>query len=203
MNDDDLDRLLQGARAPDLPDDYWGRLPDRILRRLSETREDQFRSRFWRLNIALAAAAACGLALSAVLWHRNAQLRDAYAALRDGRVLRELEARYPGRLKAIIQDGSGLHTQLSDVADVSASDPIWLEIRDGKDDRVIVTFSGQQIRCGGRNVIVVSGLDGQIMLIGDEFFWSRQASAGLAERLKIRGEHVPRLRAPAKPASPL
>jgi hypothetical protein len=203
MNDDDLDRLLQSARAPDLPEDYWGQLPDRIIRRLSEPGESPYRSRTWKLNIALAVAAACGLAFSLTLWHRNAQLRVAYAALGDGRVLRELQAKYPGRLKAIIQDGSGLHTQLSDVADVSNSDPICLEIRDGKDDRVIVTFSGQQIRCGGRNVIVVTDLEGQIMLIGDEFFWSRQASAGLAEKLKIQGEHIPRLRAPAKPPSPL
>ena len=203
MNDDELDRLLRSSKVPELSDEYWRRLPNQVIQRLSENSEKPNRFKSWRLNLALAAAAACGLVLILALWHRNSQLSDAYNTLRDGRVLREMQAQYPGRLKAIIQDWTGLHTELSDIADVPTSDPICLEIRDGKDYRVIVTFSGQQIQCGGRNVIVVSDLGGRIMLIGDEFFWSRQVSAGLAEMVKIRGEHIPIIRVPSKSSSPL
>jgi hypothetical protein len=193
MNKGSIDRIFRDAGVPDCPEDYWNRFPDRVINSLKATRQAPVRAGPlpWRLGGALIAAAACGLVLGFVFWHRHLPRDGNYGALRDGRVLRELQAQYPGRLQAIIQDGSGLHTQLSDAADVSMSDPILLEIRDGADHRVIVTFSGQLVRCGGRNVMVLSDAGDQVILVGEGFFWSRKASAGLSKALRIQAEPMP------------
>jgi hypothetical protein len=191
MNPEDMDRLLREARVPERSEGYWNDFPARVIERTRTERMAALRPRQWRLGIAAALAAAFGLVAGFAFWHRHLPSADAYGSLRDGRVLRELQTRYPGRLQAIIQDGSGLHTQLSESADVSESAPILLEIRDGKDERVVVTFSGQLVRCGDRNVMVLSDLGGQVMLVGDGFFWSRQASSGLAGMIHIRAEQIP------------
>jgi hypothetical protein len=201
MSPDALDRILKEGRVPGRADEYWKAFPGLVRQRLRVSTEGA--PRRWRLGLALAAATACGLLLGFVLWHRHLPAGFAYDSFKDGRILRELQARYPGRLQAIVQDGSGLHTQLSDVADVSASDPILLEIRDGKDHRVIVTFSGQLVRCGSRNVMVLSDISGQVMLVGDGFFWSHQASTGLEDIVRVRAEKIASSRPPSSPTPSL
>ena len=203
MNPEDIDRVLLEARVPGRSDDYWREFPARVIERARTERVAALRPPPWRLGIAAALAAAFGLVAGFAIWHRHLPPVDAYSALKDGRVLHELQMQYPGRLQAIVQDGSGLHPQLSEVADVSASDPIVLEIRDGKDQRVIVTFSGQLVRCGGKNLMVLSDLGGQIMLVGDGFFWSRQVSSGLADIVHIRAERIPSQAKPPRPSPPL
>ncbi len=200
MNRDDLDRILKSARVPGRPDGYWNEFPARVVRSLRSGGRSPSPGRPspWRFAPALAAAAAFGLVAGFALWHRQAAGEN-YASLRDGRVLHELQGRYPGRLQAIIQDESGLHPQLSETADVSMSDPVLLEIRDGKDHRVVLTFSGQLVRCGGRNVMVLSDAGGQVMLVGEGFFWSRQASAGLSDAIQIKAEQMPTARGHSRP----
>jgi hypothetical protein len=201
MSPDELDRIVTEGRVPGRPDEYWKAFPGLVRQRLSVPTESA--PRRWRLVIALAAATACGLFLGFVIWHRHLPSGYAYDSFKDGRILRKLQAQYPGRLQAIVQDDSGLHTQLSDVADVSASDPILLEIRDGKDHRVIVTFSGQLVRCGSRNVMVLSDISGQVMLVGDGFFWSHQASTGLEDIIQVRAEKIASSRSPSNPTPSL
>ncbi len=202
MNKDELDRMLKGTRVPDRPADYWDAFPARVVRslRMAERPPSPDRPAAWRLAIALAGAAVLGLVAGFALWHRHPPQGDDYASLRDGRVLRELQGQYPGRLQAIIEDESGLHPQLSRAADVPISDPVLLEFRDGRDHRVVVTFSGQLVRCGGKNVMVLSDADGQVMLVGEGFFWSRKASAGLSDAIQIHAERMPAYRGHTKPS---
>jgi hypothetical protein len=194
MNPEDLDPILRAARIPERPDAYWQRFPDRVIGRLGHA-DRRPPLPFGRLFALIAGAAVCGLVLGFVLWHRDGRAVDE-ASLRDGRALRELVARYANHLQAVELDGNGFHTQLSAFADVAPSDPIWLEIREGADRRVIVTFSGQRIRCGGRDVVVLCDVGGQVLLVGDGFFWSQHASAGAAGKFQIRAEQI--LRNPKK-----
>lgn len=202
MNEPELNRLLRESKMPDRSEGYWDRFPDRVVGRLQAAGTYEAKSQPWRLA-ALTMAAAFGLVMGFILWHRAPPSAETFATLRDGPVLRELLRQYPGRVHAIIQDGNGLHTLLSKDADVSPSDPIWLEIRDGEAHRVIVTFSGQKIRCGGTDVIVLSDLEGRVILIGDGFFWSRQISTGSAEKVQIRAEQIPEVHMNSKPPRPL
>jgi hypothetical protein len=203
MNPDELDKILKSSRLPERPEGYWERFPARVTQRIRFAREAPVPLRPWVIAAALFAAAAWGLFLGFVLWHRLVPGDDRFVALRDGRLLREMQAQYPGRLQAIIQDGGGVHAQLSDAANVSMSNPVLLEIRDGKDHRVIVTFSGQLIQCGGRKVMVLSDIGGQVMLVGEGLFWSREASTGLAETVRIQAEPLPSVRARSETPTPL
>jgi hypothetical protein len=204
MNKDDLDQLLRESTMPERPGDYWRGFPGRVIGSLRKGAAIPGRgqSHGWLIGVALSAAA-CGLLLGFALWHSRLPSRDAYGSLRDGRVLREFLAQYPGRLQAIVQDESGLHAQLSDLADVSMSNPVLLEIRDGRDHRVIVTFSGQLVRCGDRNVMVLSDGGGQVMLVGPGFFWSGKIATGLAEKVQITAEQIPIAKARSTPSSTL
>jgi hypothetical protein len=203
MNQDELDQILRSSRLPERPESYWDGFPERVSRRLEFGSQVPIRSRPWLLAAALACAVAFGIFLGLFVWHRISPPDDRLIALYDGRVLREMQAQYPGRLQAIIQDGSGVHTQLSQSADVSMSHPVLLEIRDGRDHRVIVTFSGQIVQCGGRNVMVLSDVGGQVMLVGEGLFWSRETSTGLSEAVQIQAEQIPNARARVEPPTPL
>jgi len=190
MNEDDLDRMLREAVVPEQPKSYWDKFPGEVVLRLSSEGNGHRRRRFWPLAAAGFATAGAGLLLGFALWHRNGLRGPDAAELRDGRVLQALETEFPGRLQAIIMDARGVRPQLSALSDVSESDPIWLEIREGKERRVVVTFSGQVIRCGGRDVVVLADHDGQVMLLGPGFLWSPQASAGEAEGVEIKAEQL-------------
>jgi hypothetical protein len=182
MNQDELDQILRSSRLPERTETYWEGFPRRVTQRLEIELEVPIRSS---------------------PWHPFSPWDDRFVALYDGRVLRQMQAQYPGRLQAIIQDGSGVHPQLSAAANVSMSNPVLLEIRDGKDHRVIVTFSGQLVKCGGRDVMVLSDVGGQVMLVGDGFFWSRQASSGLSDTVHIQAEQIPNARTRVEPPTPL
>jgi len=190
MNDDDLDEMLREAAVPERPQADWDRFPGQVVLRLSSGETRSLRRRFWPLAAAGLATACAGLLLGFALWHRNGFGGPDGTELRDGRMLQALEAEFPGRLQAIIMDARGVRPQLSASSDVSESDPIWLEIREGKERRVVVTFSGQVIRCGGRDVVVLADHDGQVMLLGPGFLWSPQASAGEAEGVEIKAEQL-------------
>jgi len=203
MKQPELDRLLQRGRVPERPDAYWNDFPSLVVRRLQADGVQTEERRPWRLGAAIAVAAACGLVIGFALWHRALPLEVTDASMRDGRVLREFLVQYPGRLQAIVQDGRGVHAQLSAASAVPTSDPIWVEIREGNALRVIATFSGQMVRCGGKDVMVLTDGAGQVMLVGDGFFWSHQVSSGLADGVHIRAEQIPNARALSKPSLPL
>jgi hypothetical protein len=202
MNSDELNQILREARVPGRADDYWKGFPGQVIHRLQNEAAVLRPYRAWRIGAALCVSAACGILIGFAVWHRRPP-SDAYTSLMDGRIFRELQAEYPGRLKAVIEDGTGLHTQLSDVADVSMSHPVLVEIRDGIDRRVVVTFSGQLVRCGDREAMVLSDGSGKVMLVGDGFFWSHQTSAGIAHTIQIRAEQLNAARVDASNNSPL
>ena len=202
MKKPDLNELLKGARLPDWPDDYWDRFPETVVRRLRKESYAVAEKQSWHMA-AIAAAATCGLILGFILWHRAPLSGDRSSTLTDGPLLRRILQQYPGRLRAIIQDGSGLHTLLSKEADVSPSDPILLDIKNGDASCIIVTFSGQRIRYGGTDVMVLSDLEGHVILIGDGFFWSREISTGSAAKISIRATQIPKSRLNVKPSLPL
>jgi len=191
MNRDELDHLLRSLRVPEATEEFREALPGSVFSAITRG-EGAHKTR--RLTLGFAAAAACGLLIGFLLWHRPLSYERQAAAMEDGRTLHDLLTRYPGRLQAIIQDATGLHTQVSDRGEVSTSNPVWLEIKDGSDQQVVVTFSGQRIRCEGHDVVVLTDTSGDVMLVGDGFFWSRGATVGVAGTVQIRAGKISQTR---------
>jgi hypothetical protein len=55
-----------------------------------------------------------------------------------------------------------------------------VEIRDGDERQVVVTFSGQPIQLADRTVMVLSD-GGQVILTGRDFLWTPSGAAGAAQ----------------------
>jgi hypothetical protein len=110
--------------------------------------------------------------------------------LQDKKVIEEMLALFPNRVRAVVQDQNGLRLVLSDNDDVPASAPLWLKICDGSNCSAAVTFSGQEIQVGGRKVTVLAGARGGVLLVGNNFVWSSD-SAGPTQGLKISAKVLP------------
>jgi hypothetical protein len=190
MTPEDLKSLARSSLDPERPDAHWADFPARVVAGLRAGARPAARSRHLELAIALAASAACGLIVGFALWHGRTAGAGSYESLRDGRMLRAQLTLYAGRLEAIVRDRNGLRTQLAAAPSVATGDPVCVEIRDGDERQVVVTFSGQPIKLADRAVMVLSD-GGQVILVGRDFLWTPSGAAGAASRLQIRAALIP------------
>lgn len=176
MNDSELDRILKAAKAPERTEEFWAQFPRRVTSRLHwkpAARENEPRHWLARFAWSLTALAAC-LLIGFIVGHSRGQ-KDALAEnglLQNEKVIKEMLAMFPNRVRAVVQDDHGLHLVLSDRDDVPVSTPLWVKVCDGKHCSAIVTFSGQQIQVAHQEVTVLADPAGKIILEGDSFLWS-------------------------------
>jgi hypothetical protein len=190
MTPEELKSLAQDSAEPARPDSHWEAFPGRVVAGLRAGARPAVAPRHLKLAIALAAAATCGLMAGFALWLSNAAKAGTFESLRDGQMLRAQLTLYAGRLEAIVHDRSGLRTRLAKDPSVATTDPVCVEIRDGDERQVVVTFSGQTIQLADRTVMVLSD-GGQVILTGRDFLWTPSSAAGAARRLQIRAALVP------------
>lgn len=81
-------------------------------------------------------------------------------------ILAEVSALFPGQIRAIHRDESGLHLTLSDTPSATPTQALVIEIADGKSGREIITFSGQSVEIMGQLVTVHADADGAVFLNG-------------------------------------
>jgi hypothetical protein len=191
MNESELNRILKAAKVPERAEEFWARFPRRVTARLHwKPAMKANAGHFWRLAWALAAITAC-LVIGFVAGHRRGH-EEAVAEnglLQNAKVIQETFAMFPNRVKAIVQDEHGINLVLSDKDDVPKSAPLWIKICDGKHCAAMVTFSGQEIKLGQRELTVLTDAHGKIILAGDNFLWSN-GDALLAgnDKLKIEAK---------------
>jgi hypothetical protein len=185
----ELKSLAQASAEPVRPDSHWEEFPTHVVAVLRAGARPASAPGHLKLVIALAAAATCGLLAGFALWHGNAAKAGTFESLRDGQMLRAQLTLYAGRLEAIVHDRSGLRTRLAKDPSVATADPVCVEICDGEERQVVVTFSGQTIQLADRTVMVLSDGD-QVILTGRDFLWTPGSVAGAAKRLQIRATLV-------------
>lgn len=204
MNQDELSQLLRKAPAPQRPDSYWDEFPRRIVADLKGrgTGERDARAVFpWAALLAGAVVFAGLMAVS--LWKGHAEPPASAEEMKDGRTLSAMLAKYPGRLRAVIRDRQGVHPLVSDGSDVATTDPLWLEIDDGAERRIVATFSGQRIPVGGDYAVVLIDPSGHVMLVGRSLFWSQGLSTGLSGGIQVKASQIPNGRTAPVPTQPL
>jgi hypothetical protein len=191
MNDAELNRILKSAKVPERTEEFWSRFPRRVTTRLHwKPALKGNAGRFWRLGWAVAIVTAC-LVIAFVAGQRRGHEGTAVAEnglLQNGKVLQETIAMFPNRVKAIVQDEHGINLVLSDKEDVPASTPLWVKICDGKSCAAMITFSGQEIKMGGRELTVLADAHGKIILAGDNFLWSNGDALLVDDNLKIEAK---------------
>lgn len=189
MKDSELEKMLRQARVPERSAEYWDDFPRRALsksRLRPEARsvpEGVWLPRIaWGLGVAFACLV-IGLFIQRLPGTKEV---DAFALLRDQKLLREVLTMFPNRVRAIQQDEHGVRLVLSENADVPPSPPLWVKICDGKHCRAVVTFSGQELDFAGEKVEVLADAQGQIMLVGNRFVWSSGEPQRATDHLRIQ-----------------
>jgi hypothetical protein len=188
MNDQDLEMKLKAARVPEPSAEYWEDFPQRVMGRLRVARPKSEPRRAWRPRFAwaLGIGFAC-LAIGFCIGHWSLRIEaDSFALLQNEKVLREVFAMFPNRVRAIEQDEHGIRLVLSENTDVPSSTPLWIKICEGGKCRAVVTFSGQNLQIAGEMVEVLADAQGKVMLVGDRLFWSNAEETRMAANLRIQ-----------------
>jgi len=191
MNDSELNRLLKEAKVPERPPEFWAQFPRRVTARLHWKLEAKFSTASpWFPRLAwIMGLAACVLAAFYLGQRRgHSEAIAESSVLQNEKVIKEMLATFPNRVRGIVQDERGLNLVLSDEENVPVSTPLWVQICDGKHCSTMVTFSGQEIRLGQRTVSVLSDSSGKIILSGDNFLWSNGKALLADGDLKIAAQ---------------
>lgn len=176
MNDAKLNRILKSAEPPRRPDEYWQDFPDRVVRQLNRPMPPEHRAARWlpRLVWAGGVAAVC-IIVGFILGHRFAGPESADGngqLLQSEKLIREVLAMFPNRVRAIVKDESGIQLVLSDADDIPDSTPLWVKVCRGEHCTTLVTFSGQELQIAGQKLTVLSDASGGVILTGDRFAWA-------------------------------
>lgn len=192
MNDFELEKKLKAAQVPARDENYWESFPRVVLAGLRATPAKRpMPERPWLPRLAWSGgiAVVCliiGFAIG--LRHGRTVQTDSYAFLQNPRMLQEVMAMFPNRIRAIVQDQQGVQLVLSDQPDVPGSTPLWVKICDGKKCASLVTFSGQEIQVAGRKLTVLADAQGGVILVGNDFAWSSDQPAGTVHGLQFEAK---------------
>ena len=132
-------------------------------------------------------ATAC-LVIGIGVWHGRRQVSEVSSLAESARLIREVGALFPQRVRAIISGQSGVRLVLSDQADVPVSTPLWVSMCQGKRCQTIVTFSGQEIQLAGQSFEVLVDAWDNVLLVGQQTVWSSSEPARPLASLNIRAK---------------
>ena len=104
----------------------------------------------------------------------------------NARLFSELTELFPNTLRAVITDGEQSRIVLSEGTRVGGTEPVLLRLCNHGDCLTIVTFSGEQIEVGRMKFEVLTGGQGEVLLVGEDFVWSRKDSPGLPHGQRIQ-----------------
>lgn len=147
------------------------------------------RSLIKRVMFGISAAAAC-LALALFMARQAVPSAEPLPKTASGEdsaaiILREISSLFPGQIRAIERDESGLQLSLADTPTANSGPAVVLEIRNNGDSREIITFSGQTITIMGHSVTIHTSHDGRIILKGPDIEWMSGKANSTLPNLRI------------------
>lgn len=180
MNDEHLDRLLRSTRPPTRSAGYWDSFPETIQRRLrreagSLSTTSEQRSHSWLPLPWLApgiAVVAVGLWL---LWPGTPASEPAEFTASELQAYREIWSQitgvFPHQVRAVILGPDGPQVVLSDQPNLPASPPVVLRRCASDGCRTALTFSGQAVHLGNRQLEVLTDSHGGVIVADEEMVW--------------------------------
>ena len=190
MNDAELNRILKSAETPRRDDEYWEDFPGQVTRQLNRPLPPERNVSRWLPRLAWAGglAAVCVL-VGFIVGHqsgRNEAANGNGQLLQSEKLIGEVMAMFPNRVRAIVKDESGIRLVLSDAEDIPAATPLWVKICQGAHCTTFVTFSGQEVEVAGQKLTVLAEADNGILLVGDRFAWASDGPKNGVQDLKIQ-----------------
>ena len=194
MNDAELNRILKSAEAPRRPEEYWNDFPGQVTRQLTRPLPPQRSATRWLPRLAWAGgfAAVCIIA-GFMIGHRFAHPEMANGngqLLQSEKLISEVMAMFPNRVRAIVKNEAGMHIVLSDADDVPTSTPLWVKVCQGEHCTTLVTFSGQEVEVAGQKMTVLADAEGGVILTGDLFAWTSDDPKDGLQDLKIQARAI-------------
>ena len=185
MNHHELDALLRNSRPPDWPQAHWETFPAQVVRRVreSESRADVFGHRgdlhrpgSWGRGWP-SPPAWCWLSG----WDPGSPREglDPQLVTASARLLSELTGLFPNTFRAVIIEGNQSRILLSEGESARGTEPVLVRLCHNGECLTIVTFSGERIEVGALQFEVLAGGQGDVLLVGEDFVWSRRDSSGL------------------------
>jgi hypothetical protein len=194
MNRPELEAILKKARLPEIPEESLEMFPRRMVAGIKRSYPpDPAARRFSPMPAWAFGLAACvTIAIAIAHWHKplGPETLAENDSIANPKLIGEILAMFPNRVRAIVQDERGLNLVLSDNEDVPVSTPIYVRICDGRSGSSLVTFSGQEIQIAGQKVTVLSDAHGGIILTGKQFVWSNTERIGPGSNLKIEARNL-------------
>jgi hypothetical protein len=190
MNNPELESILKQARLPEPSEESLELFPRQIVSRIKRNEPSVRAARNFSPHLAWAFGLAVCVVLVFVIGHERGkrEIVPANDSLANIKLIQEMLALFPNRVRAIVQDEHGLNLVLSDHDDVPVSTPLYIRISDGNNNSSFVTFSGQEIQIAGQKVTVLSDARGGIILAGNQFAWSNTERLYASGDLKIEAK---------------
>lgn len=191
MNDAELNRILKSADTPRRTDEYWEDFPGQVTRQLNRPLPPERRVSRWLPRLAWAGGLAAVCVLAGLIIGQQSGRNETASngngqLLQSEKLIREVMAMFPNRVRAIVKDESGMKIVLSDDANIPASTPLWVKICQGGHCTTLVTFSGQEVMVAGQKLTVLAEADDGILLVGDRFAWASDGTKSGVQDLKIQ-----------------
>jgi len=119
-------------------------------------------------------------------YYKTASLSDEA----EKKLLLETMQTFPGQFAALVRKGERSEIILSDASTANSKQPLIIELRKGKEQQRILTFSGQRLELEINGVkrqveVLVSG-DGAILLAGIDFIWSSKQPNTSKQEIRAR-----------------
>ena len=194
MNDESLKRALEKLAAPPPDDAARERARHRAViafeNRDAESAKvaTQHSPVPWFRLATLAAAAAC-IALAPFFAVRSRSGSGGATAAAssdrvDARLLAEMESLFPGQLDAVVANGNEISVELAQEPGTAASQRLMITLQRGATTVRVLGYSGRKVclALDGRRECFEPLLtaDGQVILAGVDFVWSRENPSPLA-----------------------
>ncbi|MFN7139815.1 MAG: hypothetical protein ACK4UN_10790 [Limisphaerales bacterium] len=184
---DPLDKLLAEAKAPQWPEEHWSNFPKEVRRAIrakqfAATGEPGGSGFRWKLVFAMAGLVA---AFFSGFYFRAPEKADLQMAQTE-KVIREMSTLFPGRIRSITINSSGIQLSLAESENISNAQPLLVKVCPSKGDcNKIITFSGQTIQLDGKAFEVLLSSSGEVLLVGQEEIWSSSEKKMLAGVTRI------------------
>ncbi len=192
MNKLELESILKRARLPEISGESLEMFSRRVIAGLKRNDEPGPSARSFFPRLAWAGGLAVCLLMALAIWHWRGRVGTEVFSSRDiltsGKMVREMMAMFPNRLRAIVEDARGVTVVLSDNDDVPPSQPLFVHLCDGGNCLSFVTFSGQEIQVAGRKVTTLSDARGGIIVTGSHFVWSSGGRIDAGNHLTIEAK---------------
>jgi hypothetical protein len=194
MNTPELESILKKARTPEISADSLEMFPRLIAAHLKRNDPAIRAARNFSPRLVWAFGLAACAVIAFAIGHWSGRLETGTIPATDSvaslKLIREMAAMFPNRVRAIVQDERGLNLVLSDNDDVPVSPALYVHICDGKHCSSLVTFSGQEIQVAGQKLTVLADAHGGIILEGSQLLWSSTEPIYSGNHLKIEAKNL-------------